>query len=117
MAQFNDNYYTKYANKLIKSLNLENTIQIFEETTIDGCDRHGPKAYIYYLYVIQHNPTQQNQYTYQIYTADQYFEKNEVVEYELYISTQSNKLKKFKSWEDFHKIKKENENENKQSLN
>jgi hypothetical protein len=114
MAILNDRYYTKYAKNLINnSLKHENIMGIFEETTIDGCDNLGPKAYIYYLYVIQKNPNfnpnnQEKKYIYELYFAEQYFHKDEVVEYELYTFTQSNTLRSFESWDDFHEIKKEN---------
>jgi hypothetical protein len=109
MSIFNNRYYTKYAKKLINnSLKHENTIGIFEETTIDGCDDFGPKAYIYYLYVIKKTPNQEKKYIYELYFAEQYFHKDEVVEYELYTFTQSNTLRSFESWDDFHEIKNEN---------
>ncbi len=103
-------YYTKYAIKFInQNLNNDDTIRIYEETTIDGCDRYGPKAYIYYLFVTVKNPNydqnnDQMKYIYQIYTADQYFHENEIVEYELYTSKQSNQLQRLRSWNDYHNI-------------
>jgi hypothetical protein len=107
-------YYTEYAIKFVnQNLNNQNTIKIYEETTIDGCDRYGPKAYIYYLFVIVINPnynqtTDQMKYIYQIYSADQYFHKNEIVEYALCSSKQSNQLQRFRSWNDYHNIEKNN---------
>lgn len=125
MAKKNNNmdYYTEYAiNFINQNLNNDNTIRIYETTTIDGCDRDGPKAYIYYLFVIVNNPkynqtNEEMKYIYQIYTADQYFQKDEIVAYELYTSKQSNQLKRFHSWNDYHKIDKENNenNENKET--
>ena len=34
-------YYTEYAIKFVnQNLNNDNTIRIYEETTVDGCDRY-----------------------------------------------------------------------------
>ena len=48
------------------------------------------------------------QYIYQIYTADPYFHKDEIVEYELYTSKESNQLQSLRSWDDYHNIDKQN---------
>jgi hypothetical protein len=115
-SNLNYSHYTEYAKVFInEKLNHDNVVQIKEHISIDGCDRFGPKAYIYYLFVTQKNPQYkksldstsdktQLKYIFEIYTADQYFHEDEIVEYELYTFTKSNKLHRFRSWEDYHKI-------------
>jgi hypothetical protein len=112
MSQNKFYFYTKHATKIFnEKLNNENTIQIHEEKTIDGCDRDGPKAYIYYLYVIRknsnYNPEDDFEYIYEIYAADQYFQKGEVVEYYLYSTAKSDQLHDFKSWDDYYNFVKD----------
>ncbi len=111
MSNMNNNlnfkYHTEYANKLVKEkIDLNSTISIVEEVHVDGYDNDGPKAYIYYLFVITdkkviNSDEDDEYYTYSMYTADKYYRPNEIVEYYLEYSMKSKILYNFGSFNDY----------------
>ncbi len=94
----NFNYFSKYAKKfvnnyMVQDLNLkisEEIVWIFEELSHDGYDQYGPKSNLYYLYITIHDHDTK-MYTYHMYTAEQWYDKGEIVEYEKCLVKQSEK--------------------------
>ncbi len=107
----NFNYFSKYAtkfvkNNLVKDINLkssEEIVGIFEELSHDGYDQYGPKSNIYCLYVTVHDHDTKK-HNYHLYSAEQWYEKNEVVEFEQFITKQSDKYVDIKGLNDYRSI-------------
>jgi hypothetical protein len=107
----NFTYFSKYANKFVKN-NLVNDLKlksseeiiwIFEELSHDGYDKYGPKSNIYYLYVTVHDHDTKK-YAYHLYSAEQWYEKNEIVEFEKFTTKQSEKYVDIKGGSNYRSI-------------
>ena len=74
--------YSVYAEKLLdsvtKSLPTTCTIQwVYENVSVDGCDRYGPEAYLYDLFVIVFNK-ESKLFTYSYYHTENWYDGSEV---------------------------------------